>query len=80
MTMKGAPYAEDKSVEKIVELVGRSHNGWQEAVENTVAEAVKTVRNIREVAVKRLTAEVENDKIVEYRAVVKITFMVEREI
>jgi len=31
------------------------------------------------VAVKRFTARVENNEIVEYRAVVKITFMVERE-
>jgi len=77
--MKGTSQADDMSVEKVLELVGRSRNNWQEAVESTVTEAAKTVRNIREVAVKRFTARVENNEIVEYRAVVKITFMVERE-
>jgi flavin-binding protein dodecin len=45
-----------------------------------VKEAAKTVRNIKGVDVKRCTAKVEKNKIVEYRAVVKIAFVVEREV
>ena len=78
-SMKGSSQADEMPVEKVLELVGRSRNNWQEAVESTVTEAAKTVRNIREVAGQRVTARVENNEIVEYRAVVKITFMVERE-
>ena len=44
-----------------------------------LAEAAKTIKNIKSVYVKRCTAKVENNKIVEYRAVVKIAFVVERE-
>ena len=68
------------TVVKIVELIGSSPNSWEEAAGNAVKEAVKTVRNIKGVDVKRCTAKVKEDKIVEYRAVVKIAFVVEREI
>jgi len=67
------------AVVKIVELIGSSPNGWEEAAGNAVKEAAKTVRNIKGVDVKRCTAKVEKNKIVEYRAVVKIAFIVERE-
>jgi len=68
------------AVVKIVELIGSSPNSWEEAAGNAVKEAAKTVRNIKGVHVKRCTAKVENNKIVEYRTVVKIAFIVEREI
>lgn len=42
-------------------------------------EAAKTIRNVKGVDVKRFTAKVKNGDIVEYRAVVKIAFVVERE-
>jgi flavin-binding protein dodecin len=67
------------AVVKIVELIGSSPNGWEEAAGNAVKEAAKTVRNIKGVDLKRCTAKVEKNKIVEYRAVVKIAFVVERE-
>ena len=68
------------TVVKIVELIGSSPNSWEEAAGNAVKEAAKTIRNIKGVHVKRCTAKVENNKIVEYRTVVKIAFIVEREI
>ena len=68
------------TVVKIVELIGNSPNSWEEAAGNAVKEAAKTVRNIKGVHVKRCTAKVENNKIVEYRTVVKIAFIVERKI
>jgi dodecin len=65
------------TVVKIVELIGNSPIGWEEAAENAVKEAAKTVRGIKGVDVKRFTAKVNEDKIIEYRAVVKIAFVVE---
>ena len=65
-------------VVKIIELIGSSPQGWKEATQNAVDEAAKTVRNIKSVHVKRCTAKVEKNKIVEYRAVVKIAFIVKR--
>jgi dodecin len=65
-------------VVKILELIGSSPDGWTEAAQNAVTEAAKTVKNIKGVHVKRCTAKVEDNKIVEYNADVKIAFIVER--
>jgi dodecin len=67
------------AVVKIIELIGSSPNGWEEATKNALAEAAKTIKNIKSIYVKRCNAKVENNKIVEYRAVVKIAFVVQRE-
>ncbi len=67
------------TVVKIVELIGSSPKGWTEATENVLKEATKTIKNIKSVHVKKCTAKVENDKIVEYRAVVRLAFVVQRE-
>ena len=67
------------TVAKVVELIGSSPKSWEDAAGNAVKEAAKTIRNIKGVSVKRCTAKVKENKIVEYRAVVKIAFVVERE-
>ena len=67
------------AVVKIIELIGSSPNGWEEATKNALAEAAMTIKNIKSVYVKRCNAKVEDNKIVEYRAVVKIAFVVQRE-
>ncbi len=65
------------TVVKIIELMGSSPKNWEEATKNAIAEAAKTVKNIKSVYVKSCKATVENNKIVEYRANVKIAFVVE---
>jgi hypothetical protein len=69
---------EDMTVVKIIELIGSSPVSWEAAAANAVKMASETVRNIKGVHVKRCTAKVEKGKIVEYRAVVKLAFIVER--
>ena len=66
------------TVVKILELIGSSPIGWSEAAQNAVTEAAKTVKNVKGVHVKRCTAKVKDNKIVEYKANVKIAFIVER--
>ena len=66
------------TVVKIIELIGTSPNSWTEAAQNAVTEAAKTIKNIKGVHVKRCTAKVTNDKIVDYNVNVKIAFTVER--
>ena len=61
---------------KIIELVGVSKKGLQDAVENAIKEASKTVRNMKGVDILSWTGKIEGDKIVEYRANVKISFVV----
>ena len=64
------------TVVKIVELIGSSPQGWEDATKNALAETAKTIQNIKSIYVKRCNAKVENNRIVEYRAVVKIAFVV----
>ena len=64
-------------VVKVIELVGSSPMGLQNAVEEAVTEASKTVRNLVGVGVLGWTGRVDGSKIVEYRANVKISFLVE---
>ena len=65
------------AIVKVIELVGTSDKSWQEAVEVAVKRAAETIRNIKGIDVLGWTGKVEGDKIVEYRADIKISFIVE---
>ncbi|RLG45760.1 MAG: dodecin domain-containing protein [Thermoproteota archaeon] len=65
-------------VAKNIELVGSSSKSWEDAVYSAFNEAKKTLRNIRRIKVLSYSAIVEGNEIKEYRARVKITFLVER--
>ncbi len=66
------------SVVKVIELVGESRRDWQDAVGNAVAEASRTIDRISGVEVSNWTANVDNGRITEYKANVKVAFEVER--
>lgn len=59
---------------KVIELVGESHTGWKDAVQSAVNEASRTIPNINGVEVYNLTANVENGRLAEYKANVKIAY------
>ena len=65
------------SVLKVIELMGDSDKGWEEAAQEAVAEASKTIKHIRSVWIKDHAATVEGGKIKRYRVTCKITFEVE---
>jgi flavin-binding protein dodecin len=73
------PGMDGPRVAKVIELIGSSPNGWEDAAANAVKEAAKTISNIKGVYLKGCTGKVEGDRIVEYRSIVKISFVVERE-
>ena len=64
------------SVLKVIEILAKSSESWEDATQNAVAEASKSVNNIRSVYVSEQSATVNNGKIGEYRVNVKITFEV----
>jgi flavin-binding protein dodecin len=65
------------TVIKLIELVGVSEKSLQDAVENAVEEASRTIRNMKGIDILGWTGKIEDEKIIEYRANVKISFVVE---
>ncbi len=65
------------AVIKVVEIVGTSTKGWQDAAETAVKAAALSVRHITGVDVVRQTAIVNEGTIVEYRAALHVAFRVE---
>jgi flavin-binding protein dodecin len=62
---------------KVIEVIAQSDKGFDDAVRNAVQEAAKTIHGIKSVWVDNLSAVVEGDRIVEYRANAKISFVVD---
>ena len=63
-------------VAKIVEIVGTSNKSWEDAAKVAIDEARKTIRGIRGIKIKDMTARVDPDtgRLVEYRTSVNLSF------
>lgn len=64
------------AVLKVIEVLASSTKGWEDATRNAVAEASKTVKNIRSAYVKEQSCVVDGENITNFRVNVKITFEV----
>lgn len=62
---------------KVIELVGNSKKSWEDAANQAVMTAAATLRGLTGADIQSMTAVVKDGKIVEYRATVKIAFMIE---
>ncbi len=61
----------------IIELVGTSEKNWEDAVHNIIAQAAKTLRDLRIAEIIQLDAKIDKQKIVLYRARIKLSFKIE---
>ena len=66
-----------ESVYKVIELVGTSSDGWEQAVSAAVARASQSLRDLRIAEVSELDVQLENGQIIAYRAKVKVSFKYE---
>lgn len=67
------------SVAKIIEVIGISDKGWEDAAQTAVDEAKKSVQGIHGIKIQDMTADVDNSgKLVRYKTTVKLAFGVER--
>ena len=64
-------------VAKVVELVGTSKRNFDDAINEAVQRAGKTLRNVTGLDVVGQKAIVKNGKVVEYRVNLKLAFGVE---
>ena len=65
------------AVVKVIELLAQSDKSWEDAAQQAVDAAAKSVRNIKSIYIENLQAIVEDQKIVEYRVDAKVSFVVE---
>jgi hypothetical protein len=63
---------------KFIEIVGESPESFANAVRNAVAEAGKTVKQMQWFEIASLRGTIQNGKVDQFQAVVKIGFKVER--
>jgi hypothetical protein len=66
-----------ESVYKVIELVGSSPESWERAAAVAVERAAKTLRDLRIAEVVQLDMQLEDGKVVAYRAKVKVSFKYE---
>lgn len=62
------------SVYKIIELVGTSTESWEKATTNAIETAMKSLHDLRIAEVDKLDVQIEDGKIVAYRARVRLSF------
>lgn len=66
------------TVVKILELVGSSESSWEDSAQNALREAAKTVEHIVGIDILGFKGEVRDNKIIKFKAHVKVAFTVER--
>jgi len=64
-------------VYKKIEIVGSSPNGFEEAVQNALARAQKTVRNMRWFEVTETRGYIDEAKVGDWQVTLKIGFTLE---
>lgn len=62
------------SIVKVIEVMASSGKSWEDAAQQAVYEASKTLHNIRSVYIQDQSAVVKSGKITEYRVTAKLSF------
>jgi flavin-binding protein dodecin len=65
------------AVARVTEIIGSSDKSWDDAVHSALKRANKTLRGLTGLEITKMNAQIQNGKITEYRAHVKITFILE---
>ena len=66
-----------ENVYKVIELVGTSSESWERAAAVAVELAAKSLRDLRIAEVVQLDMQLENGKVIAYRAKLKVSFKYE---
>jgi flavin-binding protein dodecin len=65
------------SIVKVIEVIAQSDKSFADAVRNAVKEASKTVTGMKSVWVENFSAEVEGDRVTQFRVNARISFLVQ---
>lgn len=65
------------SVVKVIEVLAESNKSWEDAANQALKKASKTIKNIKSIYIKELEAKVDNNRITQYRINAKISFLLD---
>jgi dodecin len=65
------------SVARVVEISSTSDKSFEDAIQQGIARAAKTLRNVRSAWVKEQEVNVEADRIASYKVNLMVTFVLE---
>ncbi len=68
-----------ENVYKVIELVGTSPESWEKAAAAAVTVASKSLRDLRIAEICELDMQLEEGKVIAYRAKVKVSFKYKHE-
>jgi flavin-binding protein dodecin len=77
--MVAGPTPEDSmsTIVKVLEVIAESEKSFDDAAQQAVREAAKSVREIKSIWIENFSGVVKGDRIVEYRVNAKLSFVVE---
>jgi dodecin len=65
------------SVAKVTELSATSSKSFEDAIQQGIERATKTLRNVKSAWVKEMRVSIDNNKISEYQVNIQVTFVLE---
>ena len=68
------------SIKKHIQITGSSNISWKDAIVKAISETSKTIRNLETVTVLEQKANIQDDKIIEYFALLDISFSIDENI
>ena len=65
------------NVLKVIEVLSESDKSWEDAAQQAVTRAGKTLHGIKSIYIKNFEARVDNNKIVKYRINANLSFLLD---
>jgi flavin-binding protein dodecin len=66
------------AIHKVIEVISQSEKSWEDAAQRAVADAGKSVEQIKSIWIENFEAVVKDNRIVEYRVNANLTFEVKQ--
>ncbi|HVE50603.1 MAG TPA: dodecin family protein [Casimicrobiaceae bacterium] len=79
MATKKPAQQSESGVYRVIDVIGTSPNSWEEAARNAVETAGGSLRDMRIAEVARLDVKIEGERVVAFRARLKLSFKYEPE-
>lgn len=65
------------TVYRVTEVIGTSSDSWEDAARSAVSTAAGTLRDLRIAEIEKLDVKIENGKLTQFRARLKLSFKYE---